>query len=87
MNNIERVARALFEDRWGEPAPEKFHSDSVWLHRARIAYEIMRPEVEALREALIDTRNLVLCPVGPSPTLDELQEIASAALASSGIDK
>lgn len=39
-----------------------------------------RPVVERLREALTDIRNRVLCPVGPSPSLDLLAEIASAAL-------
>ena len=33
-----------------------------------------------LLEALYDIRNRILCPVGPSPTLDEVQEIASAAI-------
>jgi hypothetical protein len=34
-----------------------------------------------LYEALLDIRNRILCPVGPTPTLDELEEIASAAVA------
>jgi hypothetical protein len=33
-----------------------------------------------LLEALIDISNRILCPVGPAPTLDEVQEIASAAI-------
>lgn len=35
-------------------------------------------------EALTDIRNRILCPVGPSPTLDDVQEIASTALAKVG---
>jgi hypothetical protein len=40
---------------------------------------LLRDNAE-LREALTDIRNRVLCPVGPSPTLDDLGAIASAAL-------
>jgi hypothetical protein len=43
--------------------------------------EALSGRVSTAREALLDIRNRVLCPVGPSPTIDELQEIASAALA------
>lgn len=38
------------------------------------------PDIGVLVEALVDIRNRVLCPVGPAPTIDELGEIASAAL-------
>jgi hypothetical protein len=34
-------------------------------------------------EALLDIRNRILCPVGPSPTLGEIAEIASKALSHS----
>ena len=34
-------------------------------------------------EALLDIHNRILCPVGPSPTLDEIAQIASKALSHS----
>jgi hypothetical protein len=43
--------------------------------------EALSGRISTARDALLDIRNRVLCPVGPSPTIDELQEIASAALA------
>ena len=39
--------------------------------------------IAELDEALLDIQNRILCPVGPSPTLDEIAEIASKALSHS----
>lgn len=53
------------------------------LAMAAAALDILREEQadnRRLREALIDIRNRILCPVGPAPTLDEIQAIASGAL-------
>jgi hypothetical protein len=36
-------------------------------------------ENKELREVLIDIRNRILCPVGPTPSLDQIAEIASRA--------
>jgi hypothetical protein len=36
--------------------------------------------LERYREALFDIRNSILCPVGPTPSLDEIEQKASAAL-------
>jgi len=49
---------------------------------ATIAEALQRSNA-AKDEALIDIRNRILCPVGPSPTLDEIAEIASKALSHS----
>lgn len=35
---------------------------------------------DGLREAMTDIRNRILCPVGPTPTLDDIQKITSSAL-------
>jgi hypothetical protein len=50
------------------------------------AYKL-RDQLKALQrsnaekdEALLDIRNRILCPVGPSPTLDEIAQIARKAL-------
>jgi hypothetical protein len=37
--------------------------------------------IEELVEALFDIRSRILCPVGPAPTLDEIEVIAQVALA------
>lgn len=50
---------------------------------AAAALDILREEQadnRRLREALTDIRNRILCPVGPSPSLAEVEAIASAAL-------
>ena len=39
------------------------------------------PKLDDAVEALTDIRNRILCPVGPTPTLEQIGEIASAALA------
>jgi hypothetical protein len=49
------------------------------------ADHIEQLEAELLKatEALTDIRNRILCPAGPSPSLDDVQAIASAALPTS----
>jgi hypothetical protein len=37
--------------------------------------------IEELVEALFNIRSRILCPVGPTPTLDEIEVIAQVALA------
>jgi hypothetical protein len=37
--------------------------------------------IELYEEALFDIRSRILCPVGPAPTLDEIEVIAQVALA------
>jgi hypothetical protein len=37
--------------------------------------------IELYEEALFDIRSCILCPVGPAPTLDEIEVIAQVALA------
>lgn len=62
-----------------------YHQHDGGMRHCRM-YATYRPqqtddERNRLREALVDIRNRILCPVGPSPTLDEVEAIASAALA------
>lgn len=77
----------LYEDGLYGPTRACLSGIEIDLHLARLGdypgatgTKRIATSFDALREALIDIRNRILCPVGPSPTLDEIQQIASDAL-------
>ena len=75
---VERVRGAILrvKDRYSRYAdiPTDELADEI-LQALRV-----EPPSDVAREALIDIRNRILCPVGPSPSLDQIAEIASSAL-------
>lgn len=87
---VDAIARTFYE--WGigrgndfgwNDAPKSirdrcYHAADAAL-RSDALTALIKREGE-LAEALTDIRNRVLCPVGPQPTLEQLADIASAAL-------
>jgi hypothetical protein len=78
----------LYEDGWYGPIRSCLTGIEVDLYLARLGdypgangTKRIATAFDALREALTDIRNRILCPVGPSPSLDEVEKIASDALA------
>lgn len=56
------------------PHNDEFKANAAFIVRAVNAFD-------AMREALLDIRNSVGCPVGPTPTLEDIARIADNALA------
>jgi hypothetical protein len=54
--------------------------DHTMNHEQKAALMAQVAKLPTMIEALTDIRNRILCPVGPAPTLDEIQQIASRAL-------
>jgi hypothetical protein len=59
-------------DGWEDAAPT--------VREAASRIEALQRSNAEKDEALLDIRNRILCPVGPSPTLDEIAQIARKAL-------
>jgi hypothetical protein len=72
------LARAAIQALRVEPPYEPDGSDAP-------IRDSVEPPSDVAREALIDIRNRILCPVGPSPSLDQIAEIAGSALGNEGV--
>jgi hypothetical protein len=82
--SILRATARQLNDFWAQDSGTSLHvvaADQLVIAADRI--EALQRSNAEKDEALLDIQNRIICPVGPSPTLDEIAEIASKALSHS----